>query len=88
MAARIIAIDVATRQISVLADKFEGKPFTRPNDLVVADRAADRDPRVSDGEQRIGVDVRLRPEQPDVRRQVSNRFADRECDAQGHDGMW
>src|SRR4051794_31749314 len=35
LAARIIAIDVATKQITVLADKCDGKPFTKPNDLVV-----------------------------------------------------
>jgi gluconolactonase len=35
LAARIIAIDVATKQITVLADKCDGQPFTRPNDLVV-----------------------------------------------------
>jgi gluconolactonase len=34
-AKRIVAIDVATKQVTVLADKFEGKPFNRPNDLVV-----------------------------------------------------
>ena len=33
--ARIVAIDVATRQITVLADKCDGKPLVRPNDLVV-----------------------------------------------------
>jgi gluconolactonase len=33
--ARVIAIDVTSKQITVLADKFEGKPFNRPNDLVV-----------------------------------------------------
>lgn len=33
--ARVIAIDVASKQITVLADKFEGKPFNKPNDLVV-----------------------------------------------------
>ncbi len=32
---RIIAIDVPTKRISVVADKFEGAPFDRPNDLVV-----------------------------------------------------
>jgi gluconolactonase len=35
MANRIIAIDVQTKQIDVLADKYEGKAFNRPNDLVV-----------------------------------------------------
>jgi gluconolactonase len=34
-AGRIIAIDVASKEIAVLADKFDGKPFARPNDLVV-----------------------------------------------------
>jgi gluconolactonase len=34
-AARVVAIDVATKQITVLADKFDGKPLARPNDLVV-----------------------------------------------------
>ena len=34
-AARIVAIDVATRQLTVLADKYDGKPLVRPNDLVV-----------------------------------------------------
>jgi cyanophycinase len=34
-AARIIAIDVATRAITVLADKYNGQPLARPNDLVV-----------------------------------------------------
>jgi cyanophycinase len=34
-AARIIAIDIATKAITVLADKCEGKPLVRPNDLVV-----------------------------------------------------
>lgn len=34
-AQRIIAIDVATKGVHVLADRFEGKPLTRPNDLVV-----------------------------------------------------
>jgi cyanophycinase len=34
-AARIVAIDVATKQITVLADKVDGKPLVRPNDLVV-----------------------------------------------------
>ncbi|MBI3465241.1 MAG: SMP-30/gluconolactonase/LRE family protein [Planctomycetes bacterium] len=33
--ARVVAIDAASKQITVLADKFEGKPFNRPNDLVV-----------------------------------------------------
>jgi gluconolactonase len=32
---RIVAIDVATRKIEVLADKFEGEPLGKPNDLVV-----------------------------------------------------
>jgi gluconolactonase len=32
---RIIAIDVATKQIKVIADQYNGKPFNRPNDLVV-----------------------------------------------------
>ncbi len=31
----VIAIDVPTKKITVLADKFDGKPFDRPNDLVV-----------------------------------------------------
>ena len=34
-AARIVAIDVSSKQISVLADKCDGKPLVRPNDLVV-----------------------------------------------------
>jgi cyanophycinase len=34
-AARVVAIDVASKQITVLADKYDGKPLTRPNDLVV-----------------------------------------------------
>jgi gluconolactonase len=34
-AKRVIAIDVSTRQITVLADKFDGTPLDRPNDLVV-----------------------------------------------------
>lgn len=34
-AGRIIAIDVATKQITVLADNFNGKSLDRPNDLVV-----------------------------------------------------
>ncbi len=34
-AARIVAIDVGTKQITVLADKYDGKPLVRPNDLVV-----------------------------------------------------
>jgi gluconolactonase len=34
-AARVIAIDVATKKITVLADKCDGKPLERPNDLVV-----------------------------------------------------
>jgi gluconolactonase len=34
-AARVIALDVATKQITVLADRCDGKPFARPNDLVV-----------------------------------------------------
>jgi gluconolactonase len=34
-AARVVAIDVATKQITVLADKCDGKPLDRPNDLVV-----------------------------------------------------
>jgi gluconolactonase len=33
--ARVIAIDIASKQITVLADKFEGQPFNKPNDLVV-----------------------------------------------------
>jgi gluconolactonase len=32
---RVVAIDVGSKQITALADKFEGKPFNRPNDLVV-----------------------------------------------------
>jgi gluconolactonase len=32
---RVVAIDVATRAISVLADAYEGQPLARPNDLVV-----------------------------------------------------
>src|SRR5262249_4237775 len=35
LAAWIIAIDVSSKQITVLADKYDGKPFARPNDLVV-----------------------------------------------------
>ncbi|HEX8199945.1 MAG TPA: SMP-30/gluconolactonase/LRE family protein, partial [Isosphaeraceae bacterium] len=34
-AGRVIAIDVTTKQITVLAEKFNGKPLDRPNDLVV-----------------------------------------------------
>lgn len=34
-AARVVAIDVATKEITVLADKHDGKPFARPNDLAV-----------------------------------------------------
>jgi gluconolactonase len=34
-AKRIIAIDVSTKGVTVLADAFDGKPFARPNDLVV-----------------------------------------------------
>jgi cyanophycinase len=34
-AARIIAIDVTSRAITVVADKCDGKPLARPNDLVV-----------------------------------------------------
>jgi gluconolactonase len=34
-ARRIIAIDVESKKIDVLADSFEGKPFDRPNDLSV-----------------------------------------------------
>jgi gluconolactonase len=37
-AGKLIAVDVATKQITVLADKFDGKPFKGPNDLVI-DRA-------------------------------------------------
>jgi gluconolactonase len=32
---RIIAIDVGTKKIEVVADKYDGKRFTGPNDLVV-----------------------------------------------------
>lgn len=34
-AARIVAIDPATKKIAVVADAFQGKPFNKPNDLVV-----------------------------------------------------
>ena len=34
-AKRIIAIDVESKEMTVLADKFEGQPFDRPNDLVI-----------------------------------------------------
>jgi cyanophycinase len=34
-AGRLIAIDVATKAITVLADRCDGKPLVRPNDLVV-----------------------------------------------------
>jgi gluconolactonase len=37
-AGRIIAIDIATRAIEVIADQFQGRRFDRPNDLVL-DRA-------------------------------------------------
>ena len=43
-AGRIIAIDVASKEIAVLADKFDGKPFSRPNDLVVDRKAASISP--------------------------------------------
>ncbi len=32
---RVVAIDIGTRTIDVLADRFEGQPLDRPNDLVV-----------------------------------------------------
>lgn len=35
LAKRVIAIDPATKQVTVLADAFDGKPFVKPNDLVV-----------------------------------------------------
>jgi len=35
MEGRIIAIDVATKNITVVADKYQGRRFNRPNDLVV-----------------------------------------------------
>ncbi|QDV35283.1 SMP-30/gluconolactonase/LRE family protein [Tautonia plasticadhaerens] len=34
-AKRVIAIDPETKEITVLADAFEGQPFDRPNDLVL-----------------------------------------------------
>ncbi len=34
-AARVVAIDVATRRVAVLADACDGKRLERPNDLVV-----------------------------------------------------
>jgi gluconolactonase len=34
-AGRVIAIDVATKQVTVLAEEYNGKPLGRPNDLVV-----------------------------------------------------
>jgi gluconolactonase len=34
-AGRLIAIDVASKQIAVLADQYDGKPLERPNDLCV-----------------------------------------------------
>jgi gluconolactonase len=34
-AGRVISIDVATKKIDVLADKYDGKRFNAPNDLVV-----------------------------------------------------
>jgi gluconolactonase len=37
-AKRLIAIDLKTKAIEVLTDNYDGKPFNRPNDLVV-DRA-------------------------------------------------
>ncbi len=35
VAKRIVAIDPQTKKIEVLADQYEGRPFDRPNDLVV-----------------------------------------------------
>jgi gluconolactonase len=34
-AGRLIAIEVMSKNVEVIADKYEGKPFTNPNDLVV-----------------------------------------------------
>lgn len=34
-AKRVVAIDVGTKAVTVLADAFEGKPLVKPNDLVV-----------------------------------------------------
>ncbi|CAN5608088.1 SMP-30/gluconolactonase/LRE family protein [soil metagenome] len=35
LAKRIIAIDPKTKKVEILADQYEGRPFDRPNDLVV-----------------------------------------------------
>jgi gluconolactonase len=32
---RIVALDIASKQLEVLTDNFDGKPYIRPNDLVV-----------------------------------------------------
>lgn len=34
-AKRIVAIDVESKEVTVLADGFDGQPFDRPNDLVI-----------------------------------------------------
>jgi gluconolactonase len=34
-ARRVVAIDVKTKELSVIADKYNGKPFNGPNDLVI-----------------------------------------------------
>lgn len=32
---RVISLDVGTKEVTVIADRFDGKPFNAPNDLVI-----------------------------------------------------